>query len=123
MDNNFYLENRVSEVEQQKQEAIAIEQGEVEKIHTVSSDIRHPGRSITVFTGGKQRILDYDKYFVGRLFQLFKRGIRAAETLEDYSRKLYYFCEYLDKTTDQIVEQHGPFIRNVNGKNKPNQNS
>lgn len=109
---NFNAEKNVSE------EAIIVKN---QSVHSVSSDIRHVGRSISTFKGSEKnnRSLSYDKYFVGRSYQLFKRGIKAAATLEFYDRNLYYFCEFTKKTTEQLVEEYGPY-RKVKGKNRPN---
>lgn len=60
-----------------------------------------------------------EKYLQGRSYQLFKRGIRAKKTLEYYERGLYHFCDYLQLTTEQIVEKCGPFVKK-NGKSRPN---
>jgi integrase len=61
----------------------------------------------------------YDKYLVGRSYQLFKRGIKTKMTLVFYDRMLYKFCAHLDMTTDEIVEKYGPYIK-VKGKNQAN---
>ncbi len=71
----------------------------IQKIHTISSSVRQKGKSITGFPCKKAEKLDFDRYLVGRSYQLFKGGIKNEETLEFYRRNLYYFCYFIKKTT------------------------
>ena len=48
-----------------------------------------------------------------------KSAIKVPATLEFYRRNLFYFCDSVSKSTEQLVEQHGPF-KKVKGKNLPN---
>jgi hypothetical protein len=89
------------------------------KAHTVSSNIRQSESTLSVFKGSKRPPLQYDKFFVGRSYKLFRQGIKAEKTLEFYNRQLYYFCEFLGMDTEQLIEYYGPY-KKVNGKNKPN---
>jgi integrase len=98
---------------------MAEEATSIHKIHSVSSDVRHRGRSISSFPSRKRERLDFDRYLVGRSCQLFKAGIKSPVTLEFYRRNLYYFCYFIGKSTEQLVEYHGPF-KKVNGKYRPN---
>ena len=87
-------------------------------VPAISSNVR--GRNgISVFHRTWTPKLELGKYLQGRSYQLFKRGIKAKKTLEYYNRGLYYFCDYLHLTTEQIVEKYGPFVKK-NGRSRPN---
>ncbi|MEW6605805.1 MAG: hypothetical protein AB1351_14120, partial [Thermoproteota archaeon] len=53
----------------------------IQKIHSVSSDVRRKGKNISVFPTKKKEKLDFDRYLVGRSYQLFKGGIKNDKTL------------------------------------------
>src|SRR5919106_1628124 len=73
-------------------------------IHTISSD----GRKITKRFKRKERRLplDYDKYLVGRSYDLFKNAIRSGKSLQLYKQFLYHFCEFIEMTTEVIVSRY-----------------
>lgn len=50
--------------------------------------------------------MEYDKYFVGRSYQLFKNAIRSDKSLQLYKQHLFHFCDFLKMTTDQIVSTY-----------------
>jgi hypothetical protein len=91
----------------------------IQKIHSVSSNVRQKGKSISTIPSRKKEKLDFDRFLVGRSYQLFKSAINVPATLEFYRRNLYYFCDSIKKTTEQIADQHGAF-KKVKGKNRPN---
>jgi hypothetical protein len=64
--------------------------------------------------------LDYSKYLVGRSYLIFKSGARTTESLKFNRKKLYYFCEYLDLTTEDIVSKYGRLTKSRDGKREPN---
>lgn len=90
-----------------------------QKPHVLSSNIRQPKASISVFHRKKSPKLQLDRYLQGRSYQLFKRGVKAPKTLQYYNRHLYGFCEFMGMTTEEIVDKYGPFIK-VKGKSRPN---
>ncbi len=51
--------------------------------------------------------LDYDKYLVGRSFQLFKNAIRSENSLQLYKQHLWHFCDFVKMTTEEIVSKYG----------------
>jgi len=48
-------------------------------------------------------LLDYDKYFVGRSYQLFKNAIHSEKSLQLYKQNLWHFCNFVKMTTEEIV--------------------
>gem|GEM_PF-6793798 len=58
----------------------------IQKIHTISSRVRQKGKCIIEFPSKKKEKLDFDRYLVGRSYQLFKGGIKNDKTLE-YCRR------------------------------------
>ena len=50
--------------------------------------------------------LDYDKYFVGRSYQLFKNAIRSEKSLQLYKQNLWHFCDFIKMTTEEIVSEY-----------------
>lgn len=51
--------------------------------------------------------LAYDRYLVGRSYQLFKTAIRSEHTLQLYKQHLFHFCEFVKMTTEEIVSKYG----------------
>ena len=84
----------------------------------ISSNVRG-NNGITVFHRKNVPRLTLGKYLQGRSYQLFKRGIKTRTTLVAYERCLYHFCDYVNLTTEQIVEKYGPFVKEE-GKLRPN---
>lgn len=62
---------------------------------------------------------DYDKWFVGRSYQLFKSGIKSDNTLEFYRRNLYFFCIWAKMTTEELVSKYSAYVIQ-DGKHRPN---
>ena len=50
--------------------------------------------------------LAYDKYLVGRSYQLFKTAIHSEQTLQVYKQHLFHFCDFLEMTTEEIVSKY-----------------
>jgi hypothetical protein len=50
--------------------------------------------------------LEYNKYFIGRSYQLFKNAIRSDKSLQLYKQHLFHFCDFLKMTTEQIVSTY-----------------
>jgi integrase len=50
--------------------------------------------------------LDYDKYLVGRSYQLFKNAIRSEKSLQLYKQNLWHFCDFIKMTTEEIVSEY-----------------
>jgi integrase len=73
-------------------------------IHTITSD----GRNIIKrFKRKEQRLpLDYDKYLIGRSYDLFKSAIRSDKSLQLYKQFLFHFCNFIKMTTDEIVSKY-----------------
>jgi len=92
--------------------------GTANKIYSIFSS----GNGTSILTGRKQKRpqkLDYDRYLLGRPYELFKGSIRSKETVILYRKQLFAFCSYMKMNTEDIVSKCGQFI-NVKGKNKPN---
>ncbi len=53
-----------------------------------------------------RRPLDYDKYLVGRSYQLFKNAIRSEKSLQLYKQNLWHFCDFVKMTTEEIVSEY-----------------
>jgi integrase len=53
-----------------------------------------------------RRPLDYDKYLVGRSYQLFKNAIRSEKSLQLYKQNLWHFCDFVKMTTEEIVSKY-----------------
>jgi hypothetical protein len=47
--------------------------------------------------------LDYNKYLIGRPYQLFKNAIHSETTHQVYKQYLFHFCEFMKRTTEEIV--------------------
>lgn len=62
--------------------------------HALSSNVRQNGTGISVFHLKKRSKPDLNRYLQGRSYQLFKRGVKASRTLEDYNRRLKDFVVY-----------------------------
>jgi hypothetical protein len=73
-------------------------------IHIISSDCK----SIpTRFKRNEKRLpLDYDKYLIGRSYELFKNAIRSEKSLQLYKQNLFHFCESIKMTTEEIVSKY-----------------
>ena len=50
--------------------------------------------------------LDYNKYLIGRPYQLFKNAIHSEKTLQVYKQYLFHFCEFMKRTTDEIATKY-----------------
>jgi integrase len=50
--------------------------------------------------------LDYDKYLVGRSYQLFKNAIRSEKSLQLYKQNLWHFCDFVKMTTEEIISKY-----------------
>jgi integrase len=92
--------------------------GTANNIYSISSS----GNGTSILTRRKHKRpqkLDYDKYLLGRPYELFKGSIRSKETVILYRKQLFAFCSYMKMNTEDIVSKYGQFIK-VKGKNKPN---
>ena len=74
-------------------------------IHTVTSnDSKNMHRC---FKRKQPRLpLNYDKYLVGRSYQLFKNAIRSEKSLQLYKQHLWHFCDFVKMTTEDIVSKY-----------------
>jgi hypothetical protein len=54
----------------------------------------------------KRLPLDYDKYLIGRSYQLLKNAVRSEKSLQLYKRNLFHFCEFVKMTTEEIVTRY-----------------
>jgi hypothetical protein len=90
-----------------------------EEIHRISSHIRQPGNSYSVFRGKRHQRVEYDRYLVGRSYRLFRQAIKTAQTLKNYNRNLCYFRKFVGMSTEDLVKAHEPFIV-VDDKKTPN---
>jgi integrase len=50
--------------------------------------------------------LDYNKYLIGRSYQLFKSAIRSEKSLQLYKQHLWHFCDFVKMTTEDIVSKY-----------------
>jgi hypothetical protein len=50
--------------------------------------------------------LDYNKYLIGRPYQLFKNAIHSEKTLQVYKQYLFHFCEFMKMTTEEIAKKY-----------------
>ena len=50
--------------------------------------------------------LDYDKYLIGRSYQLFTSAIRSEKSLQLYKQNLWHFCDFIKMTTEEIVSKY-----------------
>jgi hypothetical protein len=65
-------------------------------------------KDITNHFDKKRRLpLDYDRYLLGRSYQLFKSAIRSEKTFQLYKRHLFHFCDFVQMTTEEIVSKYG----------------
>jgi integrase len=74
-------------------------------VHTVMS--HYPKNVTKPFRRNRRLPLEYDKYFVGRSYQLFKNAIRSDKSLQLYKQHLFHFCDFLKMTTEEIVLTYG----------------
>lgn len=76
-----------------------------QSIHAITSDDRK--KKHRYFTRKQPRLpLDYDKYLVGRSYQLFKNAIRSEKSLQLYKQHLWHFCDFVKMTTEEIVSKY-----------------
>lgn len=60
------------------------------------------------FRRKQQRLpLDYNKYLIGRSYQLFKGALRSDKTLQLYKQRLFHFCDFIKMTTEEIISKFG----------------
>jgi hypothetical protein len=60
------------------------------------------------FRRKQQRLpLDYNKYLIGRSYQLFKGALRSDKTLQLYKQHLFHFCDFVKMTTEEIISKFG----------------
>jgi integrase len=79
-------------------------------------DIPSNGKSISKkFIRNEKRIpLNYDKYLIGRSYQLFKCALHSDKTLQVYKQYLWHFCNFLELTTEEINSKYtGDNIKEV----------
>jgi integrase len=50
--------------------------------------------------------LNYDKYLIGRSYQLFKSALHSDKTLRLYKQYLWHFCNFIGLTTEEIVSKY-----------------
>lgn len=50
--------------------------------------------------------LNYDKYFVGRSYQLFKNTLHSEKILQLYKQYLWHFCNFTKLTIKEIVSKY-----------------
>ena len=56
------------------------------------------------FIRNEKRIpLNYDKYLIGRSYQLFKCALHSDKTLQLYKQQLWHFCNFIEMTTEEVV--------------------
>ena len=72
---------------------------------------REQSKSISKFPRGYRTELDYDKYLQGRSYQLFVTGMNAKQTLIFYRKKMYYFCEFVKMTTEELASKYCSHIK------------
>ena len=74
----------------------------------MTHDIPSNSKSISEkFIRNEKRIpLNYDKYLIGRSYQLFKYALRSDKTLQLYKQYLWHFCNFIDLTTEEIVSKY-----------------
>lgn len=76
-----------------------------QQIHTIPS---HDENNTRRFKRKQQRLpLAYDKYLVGRSYQLLKTAIHSKQTLQLYKQHLFHFCDFVKMTTEEIVSKYG----------------
>src|SRR5918994_5542030 len=51
--------------------------------------------------------LNYNRYLIGRSYQLFTNAIRSRMTLQLYKQHLFHFCNFIQMTTEEIVSKYG----------------
>lgn len=78
------------------------------RIHTISSNVQ--GMSLLNYKRKRPPKHNYDKYLTGRSYRLFKSGIRSKETLRTYKKGLFYFCDHLQMTTDELIRKYNPIL-------------
>ena len=74
----------------------------------MTHDIPSNSKSISEkFIRNEKRIpLNYDKYLIGRSYQLFKCALHSDKTLQLYKQYLWHFCNFIDLTTEEIVSKY-----------------
>jgi hypothetical protein len=73
-------------------------------VHTIPS---HTKNITNHFGKRRQRLpLDYDRYLLGRSYQLFRNAIPSEKTLRLYKRHLFHFCDYVQMTTEETVSKY-----------------
>ena len=59
------------------------------------------------FMRNEKRIpLNYDKYLIGRSYQLFKCALHSDKTLQLYKQQLWHFCKFIEMTTENIISKY-----------------
>ncbi|MGC2384018.1 MAG: hypothetical protein WA631_13010, partial [Nitrososphaeraceae archaeon] len=59
------------------------------------------------FMRNEKRIpLNYDKYLIGRSYQLFKCALHSDKTLQLYKQQLWHFCKFIEMTTEEIIAKY-----------------
>ena len=72
-------------------------------VHAISSYDRNISKK---FTRNEKRIpLNYDKYLIGKYYQLFKYALHSDKTLQLYKQHLWHFCNFIEMTTEEIISK------------------
>ena len=72
-------------------------------VHAIPSYVKNISKK---FTRNEKRIpLNYDKYLIGRSYQLFKGALHSDKTLQLYKHHLWHFCNFIEMTTEEIVSK------------------
>ena len=73
-------------------------------VHAISSH----GKNISKkFTRNEKRVLlNYDKYLIGRSYQLLKCALHSDKTLQLYKQHLWHFCNFIGLTTEEVVSKY-----------------
>jgi hypothetical protein len=50
--------------------------------------------------------LDYNKYLLGRSYQVFKNAVRSVNSLRLYRQYLFHFCDFIGMTTEDLVSRY-----------------
>ena len=80
-------------------------------VHTIPSN--HKSIPKKFIRNEKRTLLNYDKYLMGRSYQLFKCALHSDKTLQLYKHHLWHFCNIIEMTTDEIISKYT--ADNVNG--------
>ena len=54
----------------------------------------------------KKVLLNYDRYLIGRSYQLFKCALHSDKTLQLYKQYLWHFCNFIGLTTEEVVSKY-----------------